>query len=91
MCKTEITEGGGGGGKNVPKIDYVICERPLKKTEFIYLIPRGTRYDGHGKPVIPLSCSTREMTGLETASVLLPWGLVKQSRKTRAVVTLLLY
>ena len=26
MCKTDY---GGGGGKNVPKIDYVICERPL--------------------------------------------------------------
>ena len=24
-----ITEGEGGGGKNVPKIDYVICDRPL--------------------------------------------------------------
>ena len=27
MCKTNY--GGGGGGKNVPKIDYVIYERPL--------------------------------------------------------------
>ena len=27
MCKTDY--GGGGGGKNVPKNDYVICERPL--------------------------------------------------------------
>ena len=27
MCKTDY--GGGGGGKNVLKIDYVICERPL--------------------------------------------------------------
>ena len=26
MCKTDY---GGGGGKNVPKIDYVICEQPL--------------------------------------------------------------
>ena len=27
MCKSDY---GGGGGKNVPKIDYVIiCERPL--------------------------------------------------------------
>ena len=26
MCKTDY---GGGGGKTVPKIDYVICERPL--------------------------------------------------------------
>ena len=25
-CKTDY---GGGRGKNVPKIDYVICERPL--------------------------------------------------------------
>ena len=25
MCKTDY----GGGGVNVPKIDYVICERPL--------------------------------------------------------------
>ena len=31
MCKTDY--GGGGGGKNVPKIDYVICERPLISTE----------------------------------------------------------
>ena len=29
MCKTDYRYGGGGGGKNVPKIDYVICERPL--------------------------------------------------------------
>ena len=26
MCKTDY---GGGGGKNFPKIDYVICEQPL--------------------------------------------------------------
>ena len=32
MCKTDY---GGGGGKNVPKIDYVICERPLKNILFI--------------------------------------------------------
>ena len=30
MCKTDYGGGdGGGGGKNVSKIDYVICERPL--------------------------------------------------------------
>ena len=29
MCKTDY---GGGGGKNVPKIDYVICERPHSKS-----------------------------------------------------------
>ena len=29
MCKTDYGGGGGGpGGKNVPKIDYVICEWP---------------------------------------------------------------
>ena len=27
MCKSDY--GGGGGGKNVPKFDYVICERPF--------------------------------------------------------------
>ena len=30
MYKTDY---GGGGGKNFPKIDYVICERPLSKYE----------------------------------------------------------
>ena len=30
MYKTDY--GGGGGGKNVQKIDYVICERPLIKS-----------------------------------------------------------
>ena len=29
MCKTNYGEGG-GGGKNVPKTDYIICEQPLK-------------------------------------------------------------
>ena len=29
MCKTDYRGGGGGGGKNVLKIDYVICEQPL--------------------------------------------------------------
>ena len=34
MCKTDYGGGGGGGGeKDVPKIDYVICERPLFKDE----------------------------------------------------------
>ena len=28
MCKTDSGEGG-GGGKNVPKINYVISERPF--------------------------------------------------------------
>ena len=32
MCNTDY--GGGGGGKNVPKIDYVICERPLITTNY---------------------------------------------------------
>ena len=31
MCKTDHGEGGGRGGKNIPKIDYVICEGPLKQ------------------------------------------------------------
>ena len=39
MCKTDY---GGGGGKNVPKIDYVICERPLGSFTY-YVISRGGR------------------------------------------------
>ena len=32
MCKTDY---GGGGGNNVPKIDYVICGRPHIKLYWI--------------------------------------------------------
>ena len=36
MCKTDY---GGGGGGNVPKIDNVICERPLCTTNsYVQLI-----------------------------------------------------
>ena len=32
MCQTDY---GGGGGKNVPKIYYVICEQPKKRSHFM--------------------------------------------------------
>ena len=37
MCKTDYG-GGGGGGKNVLKIDYVICERPLINSEIVLFL-----------------------------------------------------
>ena len=44
MCKTDY--GGGGGGKNVSKIDYVICERPLvsRKSLKIFSPSYNSRY-----------------------------------------------
>ena len=41
MCKPDY--GGGGGGKNVPKIDYVIFERPLNTVKITVKIGHGTR------------------------------------------------
>ena len=31
MCKSDY---GGGGGENIPKSDYVICERPLYQNNY---------------------------------------------------------
>ena len=43
MCKTDY---GGGGGKNVPTFDNVICERPLRMC------------DNFGTLSLPANCGT---------------------------------